>query len=568
VRKLCKCLVAIAAILFLSAVAHAQQRAISSFESDIKVNQDGSALIIESYEFPSSSGGFARQIATHLSGAIGNGTLFIDVATVSDDHGNDVAYYAKRSSERFTIRVPKLVGHRLQIAYRVRNAVQFGESNNDEFVWVANDPVSPVDSAAFHVSLPDAAAGQIRAQAFLRDIGISHARSSLWSFNGQIITSVTGSKVESVAPGPLVPGVGVVMHVSVPAGILTPPGMLTRAEWFLQANPVVFLPFGVLAIMFVVWRLKPRNPDPGMSVAPMYAPPEGLTPAEVGVLVDDSVDPRDVTATLIDLAVRGYVRLERTKPEHRAFGDREDYIVHLVKPREQWVGLKPHELTMMFHTFYGGQWTQLSSLRLRFPDIVPYMKISLFTTLKQQGMYLVQPENAVVWHQGALALIYLLIWAAPRIEWSVLAPMAESWGLTLISLIVSAAIVFAFGRKSSPKTLRGMRTYIAIRGFEEFIRTVEGDKLRRLEPDLFEKYLPYAMALGVEHRWTRAFEGIAIKQPEWFEMADELFSTVSLGHQLDSVFTTAILSAPRGRMPLPIATVFGNGAAIGKSAGL
>lgn len=565
-RTFHKFLVAITGILFLSALAHAQQRTISIFESDIKVNQDGSALIIESYEFPSPSGSFEREIATHLPGTIGNRTLFIDVATVNDDYGKDVAYYSKRSSDRFTIRVPRLVGRRLQIAYLIRNAVQFG-AENDEFVWEANDPGSAVVAAAFHVSLPDAAAGQIRAQAFLREDGISHARTSLWSFNGQIITSVTGNKVESVAPGPLAPGVGVVMHVSLPAGILTPPNSFTRAEWFLRANPVVFLPFGVLAVMYAIWRLKPRNPDPGRSVAPMYAPPEGLTPAEVGTLVDDSVDPRDVTATLIDLAVRGYVRLERTKPEHRAFGDREDYIVHLVKPREQWVGLKPHEVTMLFHTFYGGQWTQLSSLRLRFPDIVPYMKTSLFTALKQKGLYRVEPDNALVWHQGALGLLYLLIWTVPRIEWSVMAPMADSWGLTAISLAVSAAIVFAFGRKSTPKTLRGMRTYVAIRGFEEFIRTVEGDKLRRLEPGLFEKYLPYAMALGVEHRWTRAFEGIAIKQPEWFEMADELFSTVAFGHRLDSVFTTTILSTPRGRIPLPVAAVFGNGAVIGKSEG-
>jgi hypothetical protein len=55
-----------------------------------------------------------------------------------------------------------------------------------------------------------------------------------------------------------------------------------------------------------------------------------------------------------------------------------------------------------------------------------------------------------------------------------------------------------------------------VRGFQEFLDRVDADRLTRLTPDLYEKYLPYAMALGVEHGWTAAFDEIAVAQPEWF----------------------------------------------------
>ncbi len=548
-------------VLVFPILAHAQ-RPITNFQSDIRINEDGSALVLESYEFATPAGSFDRRIVTETPDTFGNRSYLIDIAVVDDDRGKDLRYHARYASDELIIHVPS-TGPRLQIVYKVRNAVRFG-NQNDEFLWIANEPGSPSETAGFKVVLPDAAAGQIRVQTFLRDGG-RNARTALWSYNGGVVATSSGSSVESISPGPLLPGIGAVIHVSVPSGILEQPGVFTRLEWFLRANPIVFLPICVFAIMYTIWYIKRRKSDPGMSIAPLYDPPEGLTPAEVGTLVDDTLDPRDVTATLIDLAVRGYVKLERTTPEHGALGKREDYFVRLLKPKEQWFDLKPHETTMMFHTFYGGQWTQLSSLRLRFPDIVPYMRTSVFTSLKRAGMYRVTPDNVVVQHQSILGIVYLAFWILPQIPWaSIPFSISLTSTSTILSLIASVVIVFLLGRKSSPKTMRGMRAYVGIRGFEEFIKTVEADRLKRMQPGLFEKYLPYAMALGIEHRWTKAFEGIAVPTPEWIELADDLFDTVAFGHRLESVLASAALSVPRGRLPMPIAEVFG--AAMGKSA--
>jgi hypothetical protein len=334
--------------------------------------------------------------------------------------------------------------------------------------------------------------------------------------------------------------------------VLTPPNGLVRAGWFVRANPVVLLPIGVLVVMLVVRRLKPRNAIAGRSVAPLYEPPQGFTPAEIGLLIDDRIDPRDICATLVDLAVRHYVKLEECKPEQGYFSDEPDYLVRLIKQPEEWGELAAHERTMLFHTFYGGQWTKLSSLRLRFPDIVPYMKTDIMRALKVRGVYRVDPEAAQKWRQAALGAVLLLLLLA---QMAGMVALAQSWLLSGISMAMSAAIVYWLGRDMTAKSWRGVRMWTAARGFEEFLRTVEGDRLRRMQPGIFGRYLPYAMALGIEHGWTQAFEGIAMERPEWLDLRSEewlsksgALDSVGFGKRLEFMLRETVIMAPRGRI--------------------
>src|SRR5207249_7455824 len=78
---------------------------------------------------------------------------------------------------------------------------------------------------------------------------------------------------------------------------------------------------------------------------------------------------------------------------------------------------------------------------------------------------------------------------------------------------LSAAVVFAFGWVMPARTAAGTQALEGVLGFEEFLARVESDRIARVEktPEMFEKFLPFAMALGVEHQWARAFEGICQK---------------------------------------------------------
>jgi uncharacterized membrane protein len=277
----------------------------------------------------------------------------------------------------------------------------------------------------------------------------------------------------------------------------------------------------------------------------MYEPPEKMGPAEVGTLIDGSVDPRDITSVLVDMAVRGYVKIVET--EHKGFiMSTKDYEFQLLKSRDQWTDLTDYERTMMDTVFGGGNSTMLSSLRNHFYTAIPTIKTGVMSALKAKGMYTLDPDSAKgYWGMGLLMII--LPYAALQVMG--VADFFNSIPLVFLCGILSLAILILIGRLLSATSMKGARTQVQIRGFQEFMNRVDADRLKRMPPDTFEKFLPYAMALGVEHRWAKAFEGIIQNPPSWYQSYDSHpFTTFLFINSIGSMTQTAsstFVSAPR-----------------------
>ena len=144
---------------------------------------------------------------------------------------------------------------------------------------------------------------------------------------------IDGSNISFAADDPLRPRNGLTIDVYIPKGVLTQPSWFTRnVVWFVGGNPGALLPVWAFAVMFGLWWWKGRDPDPGVSVAPMYEPPKGLTPAEAGTLLEDAIEARDITSTVIDLAVKGYIKIIEQN-DKVLFITHQDYILRLMKPR-------------------------------------------------------------------------------------------------------------------------------------------------------------------------------------------------------------------------------------------
>src|SRR5260370_9149741 len=117
-------------------------------------------------------------------------------------------------------------------------------------------------------------------------------------------------------------------------------------------------------------------------------------------------------------------------------------------------------------------------------------------------MYEVGAESGMgCWVFGGILVIAPYIVA----QWGGWADFLSSIGPTIVCVAVAAVIIFLFGRQLTATSLKGARTRVQVLGFQEFMNRVDADRLKRMPPDTFEKFLPYAMAWGVRHGWARPF---------------------------------------------------------------
>jgi uncharacterized membrane protein len=202
---------------------------------------------------------------------------------------------------------------------------------------------------------------------------------------------------------------------------------------------------------------------------------------------------------------------------------------------------------MLENIFLGGTETRLSSLKNRFYTVIPIVRQDIMSALKSKGIYTLDPESANGYSIVAGVAIAILVVAVQVLGWM---NLFYSIPLVIGSVLVSALIWWLFARQMTAKTVAGARTRIAVLGFQEFMNRVDADRIKRMPPDTFEKFLPYAMALGVEHHWAQAFDGIVKDPPSWYVSPNgyvgfsPLFFSSSM-HSMASDMHQVFVSAPR-----------------------
>jgi uncharacterized membrane protein len=354
---------------------------------------------------------------------------------------------------------------------------------------------------------------------------------------------------------------------------------------FLRSNWPLFLP--IFALVIMIWLKWTRGRDPRRNpIAVQYDPPDKLTPGECGALVDNEVAMRDITATLVDLAVKGYMTIEQQQHEGMMhLSHHNDYVFHLKKPPAEWTTLRPHENAMLAGMFFMGDprltavgagqtfvaqnlaatfggaddavgvqtstpdmSISLSDMQNRFYVHLPGIKSSITEALVSDGYYTHAPDSVRQGYIGVGAILGFLIAAGSAFISGATNTSRPAW---IIAGIAIGIIICAFGWFMPVHTEQGERTLEKVLGFEDFLGRVEGDKIERIEktPELFEKYLPYAMALRVDKKWVTAFSGIAMQQPQWFQgYYGSGFAPYLLVNDLNMMSmqaSTAMVSAPR-----------------------
>ncbi len=325
-----------------------------------------------------------------------------------------------------------------------------------------------------------------------------------------------------------------------PSGLVPTPTFVQRLRWFFQDNWMFGIPLVTLLTMWGIWWRFGRDPRRG-TIAVWYEPPEGLTPGEVGTLADDEADLKDVTATIIDLARRGFLTIEQLKGNDYVLTRRGSWGAHPMDP------LKPHEALILQKLFPGADTILLSSLENEFYQYLPQIETALYGALIKKGFWWGRPDvvRKVWWViAGLVAFIGILGMMEGFL------PSGPSWPFA-VSLWISGGLIAGFGFVMPRKTLAGARIMEQVLGLEEFLRRTDQDRLRReSNPEaLFERMLPYAMALGVATQWAKAFEGIYKIEPSWYQSYNgTYFTPYSFTRQMNEATArmgTVLSSAPR-----------------------
>jgi uncharacterized membrane protein len=490
---------------------------IENFHSETLVMPDGAIDVTENIQAHFIGGpwhGLYRTIPVEYVTPQGlNYTLFLDVKRVTDASGRSLKYESSRERHyrKLKIYVPDADNstQTISIEYSVSDALKFFE-DHDELYWnVTGDAWDiPIQSASARIILPGGTTN-IRANVFT---GAYRSRVQ----NADI--DIAGNGVEVRTREPLRLHEGLTVAVAFDKGFVREPTWTSSAILFLRSNWPLGIPLVAFIVMLYLWWTHGRDPHL-RPITAQYEPPNQLTPGEVGTLVDNSADMRDITASIVDLAVRGFIAIEEHQKD-RMLGlmHDKDYNFIVQKNRAEWSKLKPHEQTLLeglFTTGTVGESVSMSSLENHFYTNLPAIKSNIFSSLVADGYYKTRPDNVrSAYIAGGVIVGFLIVFGGVKIASSQgTAPLAF-----IIAGILTGAIVCAFGWFMPAHTEQGTRALEGVLGFEDFLVHVESDRFNRMikTPEMFEKFLPFAMALGVEKNWSRAFQGILTQPPQWY----------------------------------------------------
>jgi len=241
-----------------------------------------------------------------------------------------------------------------------------------------------------------------------------------------------------------------------------------------------------------------------------FVPPDDLRPGQVGTLADFQANPLDVTATIVDLAVRKYLVIEEVEASSRWLGT--DW--KLRKLEDGGDELLEYERLLLEGLFREGDEVKLSDLKYEFASRMGKVRTALMDDAMARGWFTKRPEHAAL-GAGCLGLIVLLLGVGITVA---LAAFTHAAWLGIPVAVLGLVMLFT-ARFAPARTAKGSAVLKRVNGFRRFIEESEKERARFAErQNLFSEYLPYAIVFGATEKWARAFEGLGAEPPElsWY----------------------------------------------------
>jgi len=392
--------------------------------------------------------------------------------------------------------------HSYGITYSTDRAINFLK-DHDELYWnvTGNSWPAPIEHATFVLSLP---------------AGIDPASVTSTCFTGVTGSTEHGCTISQVGSDltfestrVLQQGEELTIVVGLPKGIITPPSATDLLWQFMADNGVAFFPVMAFLVMFLLWWKRGRDPKLG-TVIPEYEPPQKLSPALTGaIMTNGDVPSRTLTATIIDLARRGYLKISfDEKKTVLGLGHAQTYT--FIKQKAADDKMTDYETTLFDGLFSEGDSVKIDDLQgQKF-----YVQVASY---KKQVQKVVDTMKVFTANPAMVRGAYISV--AFFLGWGMFAVFGDT-GVGVFAAIMTAIIIAAFGIVMPSRTLSGVRLYADLKGFKWFLSVTEKDRLDfhnapERTPEQFMAFLPYAIAFEVETKWAGQFASLDMPPPSW-----------------------------------------------------
>ncbi len=597
-------------LLVLSGLAYAHSahaaEEILSYQSNIEIDQDGSMTVRETIrvrtERKKINHGIYRDFPTDYKDHYGHSykVLFDVVNVVRDGHQEDF-HFGFRSNGRRVYMGNKNDylqpgEHEYTLTYRTNRQLGFFE-DYDELYWnvTGNNWEFPILNASASIHLPRfIAQSEIKTEAYT---GVKGSREKAYteqiSSDGTVVFQTTRI---------LHPGEGFTIVTGWPKGVINEPGTIEKVIWLLGDNrSLIVLASGMIVLLLyygIAWHYYGRDPKKGV-IIPQYLPPKDFSPASIHYIWNMGYNYDAFSTALINMAVKGFIEIEAQD---------SGYILRK-KRGNAGAKLAPGENAILNHLFKQGSDTielnEENSYKIRGAIAVHKKSIlrdyaKLYFT-KNRGLFGVGvlltiaivvsaiaqfqqipqmifggiltalfsfsiPINLLflkgAWDEyrnrcsSTLVLLFAVMMGIFHLVFLFIYAIFTSVGFTLMALLIVATTAF-FAEWLKAPTRAGRSLLDKLEGFKLYLEVAEKDELNlkhplKKTPELFEMYLPYALALGVENNWAKRFAKIFEQlnrkgqgfQPTWYRGDNwNHFNPIVVAQSISNDFSSAITSA-------------------------
>lgn len=311
--------------------------------------------------------------------------------------------------------------------------------------------------------------------------------------------------------------------------------------WEIATNALVVAV--VFGLMLRTWLRHGRDPGQRKTIIAQYDPPDNLRPAELyAVMYESSTKTTLVAATIVDLAVRGYLRIREIR-EPGILKEHKDYeVVRLQQSTKDLLPFEERIISGLFDPIYASSETvRLSDLKQRRYLTNPFVAaISTIMSREVQAGYF--HGNPLYKKIAYTVLAIFVLFVSMMLVWL---------GIFAYGGVLAGIIILCFVPAMPQRTHKGAEAAWIGHGFKLFIGTAEKYRVHWQEREnIFEVVLPYAMVFGLADKWGKTFDGLA-KQPDWYSGSDStafnvLAFSVAMNSMSSAVSTATVSTAASG----------------------